>query len=243
MSAFGLIGKSLKHSFSPGYFNEKFRKLGLVDHSYQAFELNAIDALPGFLKQHPELKGLNVTIPFKKEVLPFLDQQDELVSRSGACNCIKIADQTLTGFNTDIPGFRNALLPLLEPQHTKSLILGSGGASMAVRFVLESIGMDYLVVSRKEREGVINYQSLDETILNQHNLIINTTPLGMFPLVDAFPEIPYHLISKNHLLFDLIYNPRETEFLKKGAERGAKIENGFSMLINQAEESWKIWTH
>ena len=240
---YGLIGYPLSHSFSPAYFTEKFLRAGLTDYSYEAYPIASIKQLTDLLQQHKDLQGLNVTIPYKKSVIPFLHAKTEAVTKMSACNCIKIKDGQLTGYNTDVTGFEKSLFPLLSATHKKALILGTGGAAAAVEFVLEKLGIEFLFVSRKQSESnqVIEYKNISEDILSDYTLIINTTPLGMYPEVDNCPDLPYKFIKPNHYLFDLVYNPAETLFLKKGAEQGAAIKNGSDMLIIQAEESWRIW--
>ena len=241
MKWYGLLGKTLKHSFSKAYFTDKFNALGITDCKYENFELASIDELPELLRDNPSIKGLNVTIPYKEDVLPFLDEKNDIVKEVNACNCIKISDGKLSGYNTDVTGFQQSLEQVLEPQHTHALILGTGGSSKAVRYALKVLGIRYQNVSRTKSTTFITYDELNEEILNSHQLIINTSPIGMFPNVEETPSIPFELITPKHLLFDLIYNPAKTLFLKKGEERGAKISNGAEMLILQAEESWKIW--
>jgi shikimate dehydrogenase len=241
MKWYGLLGKTLKHSFSKAYFTSKFHTLGITDCYYENFELATINGLPQLLRDNPSIHGLNVTIPYKEEVLFFLDEQNDIVKEIKACNCIKILDGKLSGYNTDIIGFKKSLEKDLKPHHTKALILGTGGAAKAVKYALKTLGIHFSNVSRNRSETSITYEELDETILNTHHLIINTTPLGMFPKINEAPPIPYHLVNAKHLFFDLIYNPEETIFLKKAKEHGAKIINGSQMLILQAEESWRIW--
>lgn len=241
MRLFGLLGYPLTHSFSQKYFTEKFQKLGITDAVYDNFSIPDIQELSMILASKKELAGLNITIPYKKAVLHFLDEVSEPVKKMGACNCIKITDGKLKGFNTDIVGFQQSLQPFLKPYHQSALILGTGGASAAVEYVFQQLHITYRFVSRTGSQDVITYQELNKEILDSHQLIINTTPLGMFPNVDACPEIPYQFITPQHHLFDLIYNPTETKFLSLGKQQGATIQNGFEMLILQAEESWRIW--
>ena len=241
MKRFGVIGKSLKHSFSPTYFTNKFSEKGLADHIYQAFEISDISELPVLLKKYPDLMGLNVTLPFKSEVIQFLNEKNDLVEKSGACNCIKISGGKLSGFNTDIPGFRSSLNPHLKPRHSCALVLGTGGASRAVKYVLEELNIHYKTVSRSQAKADLVYNDLNKALMQDHSLIINTTPLGTSPDIEACPPIPYEFISEKHLCFDLIYNPPQTEFLKRAKLKGAEIVNGFEMLVVQAEESWRIW--
>ncbi len=240
MKRFGLIGKTLKHSFSKKYFTQKFIELGVDDFAYDNYELENITGFPGLLKNNADLRGLNVTIPYKEAILPYLHETSEEVKNIGACNCINIIEGRLYGFNTDATAFARSLLPQLKAHHTKALVLGSGGAAKAVRFALTQANIDYKIVSRSNDE-YLNYQQLSPDVLNQHLLIINTTPLGMFPNAGA-PAIPYHLLTPKHFLFDLIYNPAKTLFLEKGEMAGAQIANGAEMLVLQAEASWDIWS-
>lgn len=239
MRTFGLIGKTLGYSFSKNYFSKKFAALGIEDCSYENFELQSIDAFPALLQAHPELAGLNVTIPYKQAILPFLHQHTKEVAAIGACNCIRFNEGKLTAYNTDWIGFSVSIEPFLKPYHTHALILGSGGASKAIQFALSQKGIQWKIVSRSG--GDLHYDQLDKEVLERHLLIVNTTPLGTFPDVEQAPPIPYSLVSPRHLLYDLVYNPSETMFLKRGKERGAAIVNGESMLAIQAEESWRIW--
>ena len=240
MRRFGLIGYPLTHSFSQQYFTEKFAQMGLQDCVYENYPISIIGELTAVLKQ-PGLRGLNVTIPYKKQVLPFLSHASYGVSEMGACNCIDISDGILTGHNTDVFGFEKSLLPFLHSRHNKALILGTGGASAAVEFVLKRLNIAFVNVSRTPGPGAIGYEALTEELIADHLLIVNTTPLGTYPDVDGYPDIPYQFLNDQHHLFDLVYNPAETKFLAKGKERGATIQNGLEMLILQAEESWRIW--
>jgi shikimate dehydrogenase len=246
MKHYGLIGKSLSHSFSKDYFSKKFLKAD-IKAVYHLFELKDISELPHLLIQHPFLCGLNVTIPYKKSVIPFLDDLDETAKSTGAVNCIKIKrtgdSVILKGYNTDVYGFAQSIKPFLEGKHDRALILGTGGASLAVAHVLKKIGISCLFVSRSvQSTDTINYHDLNELAIAIHLLIVNTTPIGMYPDIDSFPNIPYDFISSNHFLCDLVYNPEETVFLRKGKEKGAMILNGLSMLHLQAEKSWEIWS-
>jgi shikimate dehydrogenase len=241
MILFGLIGKTLSHSFSRAYFTKKFEKLGLVDHSYENFELQSIDEIKSVIKNHPDLKGLNVTVPYKEDVIPYLSALDPIVKETNACNCIKINNGQLFGSNTDVFGFRSSLQKHLNTDHTKALVLGTGGASKAVQYSLQQMHILFKVVSRKKQHNLLVYDDLTKEIIQEHKIIINTTPLGMYPHTDTSPSIPYQFLNKEHLLFDLIYNPEKTVFLKRGEERGATIINGYEMLVLQAEESWRIW--
>lgn len=240
MRKYGLIGYPLSHSFSPAYFQEKFTKENVRGCSYTAYPITSIDQLPELIERE-SVAGLNVTIPYKKHVIQYLDHLAPAVKETGACNCIKIVDGKLTGYNTDVVGFERALSTHLSSVHTNALILGTGGSAAAVSYVLRKLGIRYSFASRSRENGALSYQDLDKAIIQEHKLIINTTPLGMFPNVDRFPDIPYQYLSAHHYLFDLIYNPEETLFLKKGQVRGAIVKNGAEMLAIQAEESWRIW--
>lgn len=238
---FGLIGYPLTHSFSKKYFTEKFEKQGLEDHVYDLFPIASIDELPDVLSKHPDLVGMNVTIPYKQQVLKYLTSSN-LPKGVEACNCIKIENGKLTGNNTDVTGFELSFSQLLKPHQKKALVLGNGGATAAVVYVLKKLNIDYQIVSRRVHDGSsLTYNDISVAVLKQHPIIINTTPLGTFPDVDVCAPIPYEAITPDHYLFDLIYNPAETLFLKKGRERGATVKNGYDMLEIQAEESWKIW--
>jgi len=239
---FGLIGYPLSHSFSQKYFTEKFIKENIHNCVYENFSLPDINIISSVIANAPQLEGLNVTIPYKQQIIPFLHFKNEVVEKINACNCIKIINGKLHGYNTDVIGFEVSLKRILQAYHKHALILGTGGAAKAVEFVLRKLGIDYNLVSRKPSvAGIINYNDLTDAIIQSHNLIINTAPVGMYPNVDIYPGIPFGAITKHHYLFDLIYNPERTMFLKKGEERGATIANGHEMLIIQAEESWRIW--
>lgn len=238
----GLIGFPLSHSFSPGYFREKFRREGLEEWDYHPFPLCAIEELPALLEDHPELCGLNVTIPYKEAVIPFLDELDDAAAAIGAVNTIRIVQGRTIGYNTDAPAFRQVLRVAGADAMPGALILGTGGASRAVAYVLAQEAIPFVRVSRTAGEGKISYGELDAGILGSHPLIVQTTPLGMYPLTEALPPLPYHLLGQDHLLIDLIYNPPETGFLREGAARGARGLNGLKMLYLQAELSWNIWT-
>ena len=242
MRKFGLIGYPLTHSFSQKYFTDKFLRESVGDCSYSNFPLAAVGELEGILRD-PELCGLNVTIPYKEQVIPFLDVRDQVVEEIGACNCIRIRDGKLTGYNTDVVGFERSMIPKLEPRHTHALILGTGGAAKAVEYVIKKLGLHYRYVSRKPRAGSedLGYEQIDPSLLGTYTLIINTSPLGMHPNVDECPLIPYGALTPRHYLYDLVYNPAKTLFLRNGEAAGAVVENGHEMLIIQAEESWRIW--
>jgi len=241
MRLFGLIGYPLTHSFSKNYFTEKFKKEGIDDCRYENFELTNINGLSKVLHDNPDLQGLNVTIPYKESVLLFLNEQDEVVKKIGACNCIKIESKKLIGYNTDVIGFEKSLLNKLDPVHKSALILGTGGAAKAVEFVLRKRKIHYKYVSRYPSVKNLSYEQLTHKMIKEHSLIINTSPLGMYPKITEAPPLPYESITEQHFLFDLIYNPEKTLFLKKGEQQGAAIQNGYDMLVWQAEESWRIW--
>jgi shikimate dehydrogenase len=245
MKRYGLIGYPLTHSFSKRYFTEKFKKEG-IDSTYQNFEIDGIDKFPEITRNNSEVIGLNVTIPYKEKVIPFLDELDDAAQEIGAVNTIRIKREgkniSLKGFNTDSAGFEVSIKPFLKIHHKKALILGTGGASKAVKYILKNLGIDYLLVTRKTPgKKEINYSSLSKEIIDEHTVIVNTTPLGTFPNTETYPDIPYKFLSDKHLLYDLVYNPEETQFLTKGKDMGATIKNGYEMLIQQAEEAYKIW--
>lgn len=244
MRLFGLIGYPLSHSFSKKYFEEKFKKESITDCRYELFPITSIDDLKQILQEHTNLEGLNVTIPYKQQVLSFLESSPGIPKEIKACNCIRIVDGKLYGYNTDIIGFEKSLHPLLKPWHKKSLILGNGGATEAVTFVLRKLNISFDIVSRSlHTNSTLCYKDLGEEVMSESLLIINTTPLGMYPQTDQYPDIPYEFITGKHFLYDLIYNPSETMFLQKGKEKGAMIKNGEEMLVLQAEESWSIWNN
>lgn len=241
MQLYGLVGYPLGHSFSKKYFTDKFEREGLHDVVYENFETTDLAALKIKLQKEPHLKGLNVTIPYKSGIISYLDSYDATVAKLKACNCIKIKNDKWIGFNTDVIGFENSFLKKWQPHQRHALILGTGGSSKAVEFVLQKLEISYLLVSRQKiAPAIIPYNKVDAYI-EKHTIIINTTPLGMYPNVEEYPQINYNLITGDHYLFDLIYNPVKTAFLKKGEARGARIENGYEMLVGQAEESWRIW--
>lgn len=241
MPCFGLLGYPLSHSFSQHYFTEKFARLGLTDYVYENFSLPDIYELKGILENRKDLRGFNITIPYKKQILDFLQEISPVVAEIHACNCVRILDGRLIGHNTDVVGFEKSLAPFLKPYHTQALILGTGGASAAVEYVLNRKGIGYTNVSRTPSDKAITYDAITEDVIGSHFLIINTTPLGMFPNVTDAPDIPYSLLGSRHHLYDLIYNPAETLFLAKGRKQGATVQNGQEMLVLQAEESWRIW--
>ena len=245
MKKYGLIGYPLKHSFSIGYFNEKFSSEG-IDAEYVNFEIPAINDFIEVIEENPDLCGLNVTIPYKEQVIPFLDELDPDTAKIGAVNVIKIIRQKakvkLVGYNSDIIGFTQSIQPLLQPHHRKALILGTGGASKAVYHGLKKLGIEGVFVSRtRKTEDMLTYEDLTPEIMQEHTVIVNCTPLGMYPKVDFCPDIPYQELTPNHLLYDLLYNPNVTLFMKKGEEQGAVTKNGLEMLLLQAFAGWEIW--
>ncbi|MBD0331063.1 MAG: shikimate dehydrogenase [Chitinophagaceae bacterium] len=241
MRLFGLVGKSLSHSFSKDYFTRKFTEENITDCIYENFELQRVEQVPALIATHSNLQGLNVTIPYKEAVIQFIDFIDETAEEIGACNCVKIINERLYGFNTDVIGFKMSLQKKLQPHHTKALVLGTGGSSKAVQCALGQLSISHCVVSRHPKLQQIGYQEVGDQILDEYNIIINTTPLGMYPNVDDDPPIPYDYLTPKHLVYDLIYNPSLTKFLNQAQKRGAQISNGYEMLVLQAEESWRIW--
>jgi shikimate dehydrogenase len=249
MKRFGLIGYPLTHSFSKRYFSEKFEREQIKDSRYDMYELSRIEELAPLLTETPGLIGLNVTIPYKQAVIPFLDELDPTsAGRIGAVNTIKrFADGSTKGYNTDYYGFRQSLEEWIQKRGEKcadlrALVLGNGGAAKAVKIALEDLGTPYQVVTRRDEADTIRYADLDAERIATHRLIINTTPLGMYPHTTDCPPIPYEYLGSAHLLYDLVYNPLETLFLKRGLERQAAVHNGLKMLELQAEKSWEIWT-
>ncbi len=241
MKTYGLIGKSLSHSFSKKYFTEKFDNQGLIDSEYINIEIETIEE---FVEKVKELnpQGLNVTIPYKKAILPFLDDLDEVAKEIGAVNTIVFKNGKLKGYNTDTFGFHQSIKPFFKSQHERALILGTGGASKAVEYVLKQYGVKVMFASRNDsKNNVLNWNDINEHVIKHHLLIINCTPLGMFPNIASKPAIPYSALTERHLLVDLVYNPDETLFLKQGKENGAKVINGVTMLQQQAEKSWSLW--
>ncbi len=243
MRQFGLIGYPLSHSFSQKFFTEKFLKENIVNAQYANFPIPSIESFAALWKEHPNLEGLNVTIPYKKEVIAFLQHSSPVVESIKACNCIRKFNNELYGYNTDVIGFEKSLLPFLQSHHTHAIILGTGGASAAVQWVLQKLNIQFQVVSRKGNslEANLSYEQLTKSIIETHTLIINTSPLGMFPNVNEAPPIAYEGITAQHHLYDLVYNPTETLFMKNGLAKGATVQNGLAMLHIQAEESWAIW--
>lgn len=244
MREFGLIGKTLKHSFSQKYFEEKFQREQITDASYSLFELSDINQLTEFIRQHPQLVGFNVTIPYKQQIIPYLDELSEEAAAVNAVNTVvieRVGGQILTkGHNTDIIGFRESLREVDLPK--QALVLGTGGAAAAVTYVLENLGCRCTAISRDPQRG-LPYSALNADIIRQHKFIVNCTPLGTYPNINEKPDIPYEGLSGEHFLYDLVYNPSETAFLKEGILRGAKVQNGLQMLHAQAEASWRIWNN
>jgi shikimate dehydrogenase len=256
---FGLIGFPLTHSFSEKYFTEKFQREGIKDAMYRKFPITDISLVPDLISCHPNLRGFNVTIPYKEQIIPLLDELDQTASEVGAVNTVvchssaplgmtRATEQKLIGYNTDVHGFRQSLKPFLASHHERALILGTGGASKAVEYVLKQIGVECVFVSRFVRlsvaeadKTVLKYSDLNEHVMAMCKLIVNCSPVGTFPNVEAAPEIPYEFVTKDHFLYDLVYNPAETLFLKKGKEKGALVLNGMDMLKLQAEEAWNLW--
>jgi shikimate dehydrogenase len=243
MLKFGLIGKNISYSFSKDYFSKKFKLEGIDNASYVNFDIQKIEQIKSILESEKNLKGLNVTIPYKETIIPYLDMLNKKAKKIGAVNTIKITKKgRLIGYNTDSYGFKKSLKPHLKPIHKRALILGTGGASKAIAFTLKQLNIDYQIVTRNpSKKGFITYKSLTEDIIDTHLIIINCTPLGTFPNINDFPSIPYKAISKNHILYDLIYNPKETLFLKKGKTKNAITINGSAMLKFQANKAWEIW--
>uniref|UniRef100_UPI00321774DE shikimate dehydrogenase family protein n=1 Tax=uncultured Draconibacterium sp. TaxID=1573823 RepID=UPI00321774DE len=245
MKRYGLLGYPLTHSFSKRYFTEKFEKEN-IDSTYQNFEIDSIAKFPDVIKNNPDIIGLNVTIPYKEQVIPYLDELNDSAREIKAVNTIRVTRTEtgvhLKGFNTDTFGFESALKPLLKEYHKKALILGTGGASKALKYVLGKLQIEYISASIEElKENEIRYEDIDEQMISERLLIINATPLGTYPKVDTFPNIPYEFIGEKHLLFDLVYNPEVTKFMEKGMSRGATAKNGYDMLLGQANKAYEIW--
>ncbi len=244
MDKYGIIGCPLGHSFSPGFFNEKFRN-EKIDAIYEKYELPQIESLPEILASNPELKGLNVTIPYKQKVIAYLDEVSEEARAIGAVNVVAVRHQGndlhLTGYNSDVIGFTQSIEPLLMEHHKKALILGTGGASKAIEYSLRKLGLETVKVSRFERSDTIQYEQVTAEVVEEYNVIVNCTPVGMYPKTEECPPLPYDAMDSRTLLYDLIYNPDETLFMKKGRERGAEVKNGLEMLLLQAYASWEFW--
>lgn len=245
MNIYGIVGNPLVQSFSPNFFNEKF-KIENIDAQYLKFEISDISLFPDVIQSNPNLKGLNVTIPYKEKIIPFLDELEDQAKEIGAINVVKVSKiggrTKLIGFNSDLIGFQNSIFPLINKIiHKHALILGTGGASKAVAKGLENLGIDYCFVSRTPKEDQLSYDNLDKEILGRYTVIINASPIGTFPKVEDAPSIPYQYINSKHLLYDLVYNPAETKFLNLGKLQGATIKNGAEMLKLQALAAWEIW--
>ena len=244
MDKYGLIGYPLGHSFSIGYFNEKFQNEN-IDAVYENFEIPSLDSLEEVLATNPELRGLNVTIPYKERVMSYLDTITPEARAIGAVNVIRVTHKgnktLLKGYNSDVIGFTRSIEPMLEPFHKKALVLGTGGAAKAITFGLRSLGLETVYVSRFERPDTIQYETITPEIVKEYNVIVNCTPVGMYPNADICPKLPYEAMDSHNLLYDLIYNPDETLFMQKGAARGATVKNGLEMLLLQAFVSWEFW--
>lgn len=243
MKKLGLLGKNISYSFSRNYFAEKFKNDGILNEfCYENFDIQSINEFPEVLKNNPDLIGMNVTIPYKQEVIPFLDNLSDNAKEIGAVNTIKISsDGKLVGHNTDYFGFTESLKPLLKPHHKKALILGTGGAAKAVAYGLQQLSIDFKYVSRKSSSTTIGYEDLTKEVFEEYQIIINCTPLGTFPNIEDCPDIPYQYLTSNHIVYDLIYNPEKTTFLAKAEAQKATIKNGYEMLVLQAEKAWEIW--
>lgn len=242
---YGLIGYPLTHSFSMSYFNNMFESES-IDAEYVNFEIPEIGDLMEVISENPNLSGLNVTIPYKEQVIPYMNEMDSEAAQIGAVNVIKIirdknGDVKLKGYNSDAMGFQNSIAPLINPKRSKALILGTGGASKAINRALINLGVDPVYVSRTPAEGQLSYSQLTPEVMESHKIIVNCTPLGMYPNVDRCPDIPYDLLTTDHLCYDLIYNPDMTTFMRKSRANGAEVKNGLEMLLLQAFESWNIW--
>ncbi|MEO1626874.1 MAG: shikimate dehydrogenase [Bacteroidota bacterium] len=246
MPLYALIGNPLSHSFSKTYFTKKFKRDGIKDSHYELFPLDAIEAFPGLIESWPELKGMNVTIPYKETVMDFLDDIDPDAAEVGAVNTILFRNSKTKGFNTDVYGFRKSLEGLFRASGkavpAKALVLGTGGASKAVGYVLKQLAIPFQLVSRQAGKGHLTYGELTEKVMQTHHLIVNTTPLGMHPKSETCPDVPYEYLEAKHFLYDLVYNPEKTLFLERGEQAGASICNGLEMLHLQAEKAWDIWT-
>ena len=239
---FGLIGKNIEYSFSKKYFTEKFELGQLSDYKYINFDIQTIDDFPKIIAENPDLKGLNVTIPYKESVIQYLQKLSKTAFEIGAVNTIRFTKKgKLKGYNTDWHGFKKSIEPLLDSHHKKALILGTGGSAKAVAYALGKLGILYTFVSREEKEGMIDYNRINATTFDNYHIIVNCTPLGTSPNTKEFPPIPYEYFTPKHIAFDLIYNPEETQFLKKAKKKGAVTKNGYEMLVFQAEKAWKIW--
>jgi|SRR5690606_24860989 len=238
---FGLLGKNISYSFSKGYFTEKFKTLGLTDHSYVNFDLPKIEDIQAIVRDTEDLVGFNITIPYKEAIFPYLTEVDPKAKAIGAINVVKVEENGLKGYNTDVIGFERSIAPHLKAHHKKALVLGTGGASKAVVFALNTLGLSCQLVSRTAGDNKWSYDDLGKDIMSEYTVIVNCTPLGTFPNTDAKPAIPYQYITKEHLVYDLIYNPETTSFMKYSQDNGATAVNGHKMLKLQAEAAWEIW--
>ena len=245
MNKYGLIGYPLGHSFSKKYFTEKFEKENITDCQFDLYEIEEVNSLKEVLSENTELKGMSVTIPHKETVIDLLDELDDTAKSIGAVNSIRIRYNDgkfhLKGYNTDCLGFEASLKPHLKENHKKALILGTGGAAKAVDYILNRLGIKTVYVSRTPKDGQFSYSELDKSIIEEYTLIVNSSPLGTHPNIDSKPDIPYEFLSQEHIIFDLVYNPLETAFMKEGTKYGATVINGLEMLHQQAEKSWSIW--
>ncbi len=239
---YGLLGKNISYSFSKKYFSAKFSNPLFLNSTYENFDIQSLDEFSAILKNNPALNGLNVTIPYKETIIPFLNKLSKKATLIGAVNVIKFTKNgNLKGYNSDYFGFKNSLKPLLKPHHKKALILGTGGASKAVAFALDELNIYYTFVSREANDKTITYDRINATTFDNFQIVINCTPLGTSPNIKEFPPIPYNFFTDKHIAFDLIYNPEESNFLKRAKKRGAIIKNGYEMLLFQAEKAWEIW--
>lgn len=238
---YGLVGRNISYSFSRKYFAEKFALLHFDNCEYVNFDIASLEDFPKVIAETKGLKGLNVTIPYKEDIIPYLDSLSKTARKIGAVNTITVTKKKLKGYNTDYYGFKKALLPLLEEHHTKALILGTGGASKAIAFALRKLKIEFDYVSRTPSEYELSYDELDADIFKEYTIVINTTPLGTHPNIEVCPPLDYSLFSPKHIAFDLVYNPEETTFMKKAKGHGAKTQNGYEMLVFQAEKAWRIW--
>jgi len=241
MRQYGLIGFPITHSFSQKYFQEKFLKEGINDAEFLNFSIADIGEVEHILNEYRLLKGLAITIPYKRSIIKYADEVSDIVRETGACNCMRISLNKTSCFNTDVTGFELSFKKNLQPQHTDALILGTGGAAAAVEYVLRKLHIHYCFVSRTPGKKRFTWQQIDESILRQFTIIINCTPLGTYPNIDEKPSLPYHYLTAKHYLFDLVYNPPHTQFLFEGEKQGCIVQNGYEMLAIQAEENWKVW--
>jgi shikimate dehydrogenase len=239
---FGLLGRNINYSFSRGYFTEKFKNENIAGCSYENFDIPEITDFPEIIKNNSDIFGINVTIPYKEQVMQYMDEMSDKAAKIGAVNTIKFTKEgKLKGYNTDYYGFMESIKPLLESHHKKALILGTGGASKGVAFALEELGIDYTFVSRTAKKNGLAYEQINAQTFDEYQIVINSSPVGTSPNIDEFPLLPYEYFTKNHIAYDLVYNPEETQFLKRAKAQGAKTKNGQDMLVYQAEKSWEIW--